>query len=127
MSKAKQFGPRLVRFVRFASLIFLSLCLTPQEAPSADKITIGYSAIAGLYGYVYVTVEVAVEATYDGLSNALVGPKPYVPRQGVAETIKVLALRRPEAAKLDPRRFIRDEYVKEFDESGFIDSLYRSR
>lgn len=338
MSKAKQFGPTLLRF---ASLIFLSLCLTPQKVPSADKITIGYSAIAGLYGYVYVTVDggyfrrngieaalvfigpgaklaqtvvsgdvelgtqspgaslganlagadlvsvagvdrrlalalvvpreiksvadlkgktigisqvgtsieygarfilekhglkpgedvkilqtggqpnslaamqkgllagailsfpsrflarkagfvelvdlsqeevsypggaltmrrafldsnpdlarrmvksyiegihryrtdrafatrtvarwarttdlVAVEATYNGLSNALVGPKPYVPREGVAETIKVLAGRRPEAAKLDPRRFIRDEYVKEFDESGFIDSLYRSR
>jgi hypothetical protein len=69
----------------------------------------------------------AVEATYNGLSNALVGPKPYVPREGITETIKALANRRPEAAKLDPRRFIRDEYVKEFDENGFIDGLYRSR
>lgn len=69
----------------------------------------------------------AVEATYNGLSGALVGPKPYVPREGIAETIRALASRRPEAAKLDPRRFIRDEYVKEFDESGFIDNLYRSR
>jgi len=69
----------------------------------------------------------AVEATYNGLSNALVGPKPYVPREGIIESIKALASRRPEAAKLNPRRFIRDEFVKELDDSGFIDNLYRSR
>jgi ABC-type nitrate/sulfonate/bicarbonate transport system substrate-binding protein len=67
----------------------------------------------------------AVEATYNGLANALVGPKPYVPREGITESIKVLATRRPEAAKLDPRRFIRDEFVKELDDGGFIDKLYR--
>jgi len=77
--------------------------------------------------YARTTDLAAVEATYNGLSGALVGPKPYVPREGITETIKVLASRRPEAAKLDPRRFIREEYVKEFDDSGFIDGLYRSR
>ncbi|MBI4529082.1 MAG: ABC transporter substrate-binding protein [Deltaproteobacteria bacterium] len=77
--------------------------------------------------YARTTDLAAVEATYNGLSNALVGPKPYVPREGVAESVKALATRRPEAAKLDPRRMIRDEYVKEFDDSGYIDSLYRSR
>ena len=77
--------------------------------------------------YARTTDLAAVEATYNGLSSALVGPKPYVPREGIVETIKVLASRRPEAAKLDPRRFIRDEFVKELDDSGFIDNLYRSR
>jgi ABC-type nitrate/sulfonate/bicarbonate transport system substrate-binding protein len=77
--------------------------------------------------YARTTDLAAVEATYNGLAGALVGAKPYVPREGIVETIKVLASRRPEAAKLDPRRFIRDDFVKEFDDSGFIDNLYRSR
>ena len=69
----------------------------------------------------------AVEATYNGLANALVGPKPFVPREGITQSIKALASRRPDAAKLDPKRFIRDEFVKELDDNGFIDNLYRSR
>ena len=77
--------------------------------------------------YARTTDLAAVEATYNGLTNALVGPKPYVPPEAIAETVKALATRRPEAAKLDYRRSIRDEFVKEFDESGFIDGLYRAR
>jgi hypothetical protein len=34
----------------------------------------------------------------------------------ITESIKVLASRRPEAAKLDPRRFIRNDFVKELDD-----------
>ena len=37
--------------------IFLGLFLTPQTAAAVDKITVGYSAIAGLFGYIYVTVD----------------------------------------------------------------------
>ncbi len=83
-------------------------------------------AVRTVARYARTTDFAAVEATYDGLSNALVGPKPYVPRDGIVESIKALASRRPEAAKLDPKRFIRDELVKELDDSGFIDSLYKS-
>ncbi len=84
-------------------------------------------AVRTVARYARTTDFAAVEATYDGLSNALVGPKPYVPRDGIVESIKALASRRPEAAKLDPKRFIRDELVKELDDSGFIDNLYKSR
>jgi ABC-type nitrate/sulfonate/bicarbonate transport system substrate-binding protein len=84
-------------------------------------------AVRTVARYARTTDLAAVEATYNGLANALVGPKPYVPREGIIESIKALASRRPEAAKLDPRRFIRDEFVKELDDSGFIDNLYRNR
>jgi ABC-type nitrate/sulfonate/bicarbonate transport system substrate-binding protein len=84
-------------------------------------------AVRTVARYARTTDLAAVEATYNGLANALVGPKPYVPREGITESIKALASRRPEAAKLDPKRFIRDEFVKELDDSGFIDNLYRSR
>ncbi len=84
-------------------------------------------AVRTVARYARTTDFAAVEATYNGLANALVGPKPYVPREGIVESIKALASRRPEAAKLDPKRFIRDEFVKELDDSGFIDNLYRSR
>ena len=84
-------------------------------------------AVRTVARYARTTDLAAVEATYNGLANALVGPKPYVPREGIIESIKALAARRPEAAKLDPRRFIRDEFVKELDDNGFIDNLYRNR
>jgi len=84
-------------------------------------------AVRTVARYARTTDFAAVEATYNGLSDALVGPKPYVPREGIVESIKALASRRPEAAKLDPKRFIRDELVKELDDSGFIDNLYKSR
>lgn len=67
----------------------------------------------------------AVEVTYDALKKALVGAKPYVPREGIAVTLQSLAVKRPEISRLEPDRYIRDEYVKQFDDSGFIDSLYR--
>lgn len=84
-------------------------------------------AVRTVARYARTTDLAAIEATYNGLSNALVGPKPYVPREGITESIKALASRRPDAAKLDPKRFIRDELVKELDDSGFIDNLYRTR
>ena len=54
MKEAKRHALALSGFV---SLICLFLGLAPQRVVSADKITIGYSAIAGLYGYMYVTVD----------------------------------------------------------------------
>src|SRR3989337_664871 len=48
---------RVGALLNFTGFIFLFLCLAAQKAASADKITIGYSAIAGLYGYMYVTVD----------------------------------------------------------------------
>jgi hypothetical protein len=38
-------------------LVLLFIYSTPQRAFSVDKITIGYSAIAGLFGYMYVSVD----------------------------------------------------------------------
>jgi ABC-type nitrate/sulfonate/bicarbonate transport system substrate-binding protein len=111
MSKAKQLGPRLVRF---ASLVFLSLCLTPQKVPSADKITIGYSAIAGLYGYVYVTVDGSyfrrngIEATL-----VFIGPGAKLAQTVVSGDVE-LGTQSP-GASLGANL------------AGFIDSLYRSR
>ena len=84
-------------------------------------------AVRTVARYARTTDFAAVEETYNGLANALVGPKPYVPREGVVESIKALSARRPDAAKLDAKRFIRDEFVKELDDSGFIDSLYRTK
>jgi len=67
----------------------------------------------------------AVGATWDYFANKIVPRKPYPSIKGVKALLDLAAKDRPEAAKAAPERFINSSLVKELDDSGFIDRLYR--
>lgn len=67
----------------------------------------------------------AVGATYDYFANKIVPRKPYPSLKGVKALLDLATKDRPEAAKAAPERFINSSLLKELDDSGFIDRLYR--
>jgi NitT/TauT family transport system substrate-binding protein len=67
----------------------------------------------------------AVGATYDYFATKIVPKKPYPTLKGVKALLYLAAKERPEAAKLSPERFVDVSLLKELDDSGFIDGLYR--
>lgn len=67
----------------------------------------------------------AVGATYDYFALKIVPKKPYPTVKGIKALLELQAEERPEAAKAAPERFVDSSLLKELDESGFIDRLYR--
>ncbi|MGZ8522054.1 MAG: ABC transporter substrate-binding protein [Candidatus Binatia bacterium] len=67
----------------------------------------------------------AVGATWEYFAAKIVPRKPYPSVKGVKALLDLAAKERPEAAKAAPERFINTTLLKELDDSGFIDGLYR--
>jgi NitT/TauT family transport system substrate-binding protein len=67
----------------------------------------------------------AVEATWDYFANKIVPRKPYPTAQGIKALLDLAAKDRPDAAKVAPERIMNISLLKELDESGFIDRLYK--
>lgn len=67
----------------------------------------------------------AVEATWDYFAHKIVPRKPYPTAQGIKALLDLAAKERPEAAKVPPERIMNISLLKELDDSGFIDRLYR--
>ncbi|MGE5218218.1 MAG: ABC transporter substrate-binding protein [Chloroflexota bacterium] len=67
----------------------------------------------------------AVEATWDYFANKIVPKKPYPTVQGIKALLDLAAKERPEAAKVAPERIMNISLLKELDDSGFIDRLYK--
>ena len=67
----------------------------------------------------------AVEATWDYFANKIVPRKPYPTAQGIKALLDLAAKERPEAAKVAPERIMNVSLLKELDESGYIDRLYK--
>jgi len=67
----------------------------------------------------------AVGATYDYFANKIVPKKPYPSIKGVKALLDLAAKDRPEAARAAPERFVDVSLLKELDDSGFIDGLYK--
>ena len=67
----------------------------------------------------------AVEATWDYFANKIVPRKPYPTAQGIKALLDLAAKERPEAAKVPPERIMNISLLKELDDNGFIDRLYR--
>jgi NitT/TauT family transport system substrate-binding protein len=67
----------------------------------------------------------AVGATYDYFANKIVPKKPYPSIKGVKALLDLAAKDRPEAARAAPERFVNVSLLKELDDSGFIDGLYK--
>jgi len=64
-----------------------------------------------------------VEAAYDSVSEAYLR-KPYVPMQGLQTMIDETAVRTPKLKEVKPDLFFDVRFVRELDQSGFIDNLY---
>jgi NitT/TauT family transport system substrate-binding protein len=67
----------------------------------------------------------AVGATYDYFADKIVPRKPYPTAQGIKALIDLAAKERPEAARVPPERMMNVSLLKELDDSGFIDGLYK--
>ena len=67
----------------------------------------------------------AVEATWDYFANKIVPRKPYPSAQGIRSLLELAAKERPEAVKVPPERIMNVSLLKELDDTGYIDRLYK--
>lgn len=67
----------------------------------------------------------AVEATWDYFANKIVPKKPYPTARGIQALLDLAARDRPDAAKVAPERIMNISLLKELDDGGFIDRLYK--
>jgi hypothetical protein len=67
----------------------------------------------------------AVGATYDYFANKIVPKKPYPTAPGIKALLELAAKERPDAAKVPPERLMNVSLLKELDDNGFIDRLYK--
>ena len=64
-----------------------------------------------------------VEAAYDSVSEAYLR-KPYVPMEGLQTMIEEAAVKNSKLKEVKRDVFFDTRFVRELDQSGFIDSLY---
>jgi len=74
--------------------------------------------------YMRINDPEVVDDSYDFFSR-LVPAKPYPPLEGIKEALVELAERDSKARSAKPEDFADMSFVRELDESGFIDSLYK--
>jgi NitT/TauT family transport system substrate-binding protein len=67
----------------------------------------------------------AVSATYDYFAPKIVPRKPYPSLKGIKALIDLAAIERPEIRTIPPERFVNTTILREVDDSGFIERLYR--
>ena len=65
-----------------------------------------------------------VEVGYDFYAQAY-SPKPYPNVEGIKLALQDLGQRNPKAREARPEQFFEGRFVRELDESGFIDNLYK--
>lgn len=75
--------------------------------------------------YMKVSDMEAVAATYDYFAPKVVPRKPYPSLKGIKALIDLAATEKPELRNIPPERFVNTTILKEVDDSGFIDRLYR--
>ena len=67
----------------------------------------------------------AVGATYDYFAPKIVPRKPYPSLKGIKALIDLAAAEKPDSKSISPERFVNNSILKEVDDTGFIDRLYR--
>jgi NitT/TauT family transport system substrate-binding protein len=75
--------------------------------------------------YMKVNDMEAVGATYDYFAPKVVPRKPYPSLKGIKALVDLAAVEKPELKNISPERFVNTTILKEIDDSGFIDRLYR--
>ena len=69
-----------------------------------------------------------LERTYDVTSaDDRLPPKQYPTLEGIKNILEPLAQTDPKAKAAKPEDFVDMRFIKELDESGFIDELYKGR
>lgn len=76
--------------------------------------------------YMRVTDSEAIEDSYQFFAP-LIPSKPYPPLDGIKEVLTELGEKDPKARAAKPEEFADMSFIKELDESGFIDGLYKGK
>jgi NitT/TauT family transport system substrate-binding protein len=86
------------------------------------------AAIRVLAKYLALQDKEILERTYDGIStDDEIPPKQYPNPEGIKNILEPLAQTDPKAKVAKPEDFVDMSFIKELDESGFIDELYKGR
>jgi NitT/TauT family transport system substrate-binding protein len=86
------------------------------------------AAIKVLAKYLALQDKEILEKTYDGIStDDEIPPKQYANPEGIKNILEPLAQTDPKAKAAKPEDFVDMSFIKELDESGFIDELYQGR
>jgi ABC-type nitrate/sulfonate/bicarbonate transport system substrate-binding protein len=86
------------------------------------------AAIRVLAKYQALADKEILERTYDDIStNDRLPPKQYPTLEGLKNILEPLAQTDPKAKAAKPEDFVDIRFIKELDESGFIDDLYKGR
>jgi hypothetical protein len=69
-----------------------------------------------------------LQKTYDDIStDDRLPPKQYPTLEGIKNILEPLAQTDPKAKAAKPENFVDMSFIKELDESGFIDELYKGK
>jgi ABC-type nitrate/sulfonate/bicarbonate transport system substrate-binding protein len=86
------------------------------------------AAIRVLAKYLALQDKEILERTYEGISSdEEIPPKQYPNPEGIKNILEPLAQTDPKAKAAKPEDFVDVRFLKELDESGFIDELYKGR
>jgi NitT/TauT family transport system substrate-binding protein len=78
--------------------------------------------------YLASTDKEILEMTYDDIrSDDKLSPKQYPTLEGIKNILEPMAETDPKAKAAKPEDFVEMRFIKELDETGFIDDLYKSR
>jgi NitT/TauT family transport system substrate-binding protein len=76
--------------------------------------------------YMRTTDRRVIEVGYD-FNSAEYGRKPYPSINAVQLALEEIARRNPKAKEAKPEQFLESKFIKELDQSGFIDGFYKSK
>ena len=68
-----------------------------------------------------------IELSYDKHPQHAMGRKPYPDMAAVKATIDVMSIREPAVKKLKAEELFTLTYLRQLDQSGYIDQLYQSK
>ncbi len=83
-------------------------------------------ALAVLRNYLKTDDTEALRETYEAIGLGLLPEKPYPTLKGIDVMLRELAGKEPKAETVRPEQFVDLAFVKELDDSGFIDRLYKT-
>lgn len=106
--------------MRFLFGFFLLLLFSPVDA--ADKVRAGFGSLASSHMVMYVAKDFGLFQKY-GLR--LYSRKPYPSLTGIKAILDSLVLKEERARRGKAEQFVDLSIVKQLDDSGFIDHLYR--
>jgi len=122
------FGPFAARqaFLKSNSLLvsrFLHAYVEGIHRFKTDK----EAALATMEKYTKTKISPAIEQIYESYARKYVKRVPEVTREGIQTILLEIASNRPLPPGVTPERFVESRFTKEIVDSGFVDSLYRSR